>query len=76
MVMFVNFNKQAVEDNKQIDNYIFIDTKTQILSGLTKVKILDKGYVTTKEFKKLTKTFTKYPTYNKSNEEKFHLKTI
>jgi copper chaperone CopZ len=76
MVLFMNFNNQAVEDNKQIENYIFIDTKAQTLSGLTKVKMLDKGYVTTKEFKKLSKSLAKYPTYNKSNEEKFHLKTI
>jgi copper chaperone CopZ len=76
MVLFINFNNQAVEDNKQIDNYIFIDTKAQTLSGVAKVKMLDKGYVTTKEFKKLSKSLAKYPTYNKSTEEKFHLKTI
>lgn len=76
MVMFVNFKSQTVEDNKQVDNFIFIDTKTQTLNGLTKVKMLDKGYVTVKEYKKLAKTLAKYPTYNKSAEEKFHLKTI
>jgi copper chaperone CopZ len=76
MVLFMNFNNQAVEDNKQIDNYIFIDTKAQTLSGVAKVKMLDKGYITTKEFKKLSKSLAKYPTYNKSTEEKFHLKTI
>jgi copper chaperone CopZ len=76
MVLFVNFDAQTVEDNKQVDNYIFIDTKAQTISGLTKVKMLDKGYVTAKEYKKLAKTLAKYPTYNKSNDEKFHLKTI
>lgn len=76
MVLFVNFSSQAVEDNKQIDNYIFIETKAQTLTGLTKVKILDKGYLTAKEYKKLSKIFAKYPTYNKSTEEKFHLKTV
>lgn len=76
MVLFVNFDNKTVEDNKQIDNYIFIETKAQTLQGVTKVKMLDKGYVTTKEYKKLLKSFAKYPTYNKSTEEKFHLKTI
>jgi copper chaperone CopZ len=76
MVMFVNFKSQTVEDNKQVDNFIFIDTKAQTINGLTKVKMLDKGYVTVKEYKKLAKTLAKYPTYNKSAEEKFHLKTI
>jgi copper chaperone CopZ len=76
MVLFMNYSNQTVEDNKQVDNYIFIDTKAQTLNGLAKVKVLDKGYVTTKEYKKLSKAFTKYSSYNKGSEEKFHLKTI
>jgi copper chaperone CopZ len=76
MVLFMNFNNQVVGDNKQMGNYIFIETKAQTLHGVSKVKLLDKGYVTTKEYKKLLKTFAKYPSYNKSNEEQFHLKTI
>jgi copper chaperone CopZ len=76
MVLLINFNNQTIEDNVQIDNYIFIDSKPQNLTGLTKVKMLDKGYVTTKEYKKLSKTLAKYPTYNKSYDVKFHLKTI
>ncbi len=76
MVLSVNFANQNIEDNKRIDNYIFIDTKTQTLNGLTKVKVLDKGYVTAKEYKKLAKTFVKYQTYAKGDEGIFHLKTI
>jgi copper chaperone CopZ len=76
MVLFMNFNTQTIEDNKQIGNYIFIDTKAQTLSGVAKVKLLDKGYVTSKEHKKLIKLLAKYPTYNKNNEDNFHLKTI
>ena len=76
MVLFMNFNNQPVEDNKHIDNYIFIDTKAQTLKGLTKVKLLDKGYVTTKEYKKLSKSFVKYSSYNNDNEQDFHLKAM
>ncbi len=76
MVLSVNFANQNVEDNKQIDNYIFIDTKAQTLNGLAKVKVLDKGYVTSKEYKKLAKTFVKYQTYAKGDEGIFHLKAI
>jgi copper chaperone CopZ len=76
MVLSVNFANQNVEDNKQIDNYIFIDTKAQTLNGLAKVKVLDKGYVTAKEYKKLAKTFVKYQTYAKGDEGIFHLKAI
>ena len=76
MVLFINFRNQTVEDNKQIDKYIFIDTKAQTLNGVAKVRVLDKGYVTTKEHKKLAKSFAKYTTYSKDNEGVFHLKTI
>jgi copper chaperone CopZ len=76
MVLSVNFANQNVEDNKQIDNYIFIDTKAQTLNGLAKVKVLDKGYVTAKEYKKLSKTLVKYQTYAKGDEGIFHLKAI
>jgi copper chaperone CopZ len=76
MVLSVNFANQNIEDNKQIDNYIFIDTKAQTLNGLAKVKVLDKGYVTAKEYKKLAKTFVKYQTYAKGDEGIFHLKAI
>jgi hypothetical protein len=43
---------------------------------MTKVKVLDKGYVTTKEYKKLAKIFVKYQTYAKGDEGIFHLKAI
>ncbi len=76
MVLFMNFSNQAVEDNKQINNYIFIDTKAQTLNGLTKVRLLDKGYVTSKEHKKLTKAFVKYPSYATNNGDSFHLKAM
>jgi copper chaperone CopZ len=76
MVLSVNFANQNIEDNKQINNYVFIDTKSQTLNGMTKVKVLDKGYVTTKEYKKLAKIFVKYQTYAKGDEGIFHLKAI
>ncbi len=76
MVLFMNFNNLAVEDNKQMGNYIFIDTKAQTLNSIAKVKLLDKGYVTTKEYKKLSKLYAKYSSYNKGNDDNFHLKTM
>jgi copper chaperone CopZ len=76
MVLSINLGNLTIEDNKKIDNYIFIDTKPQTLSGLAKVKVLDKGYVTAKEYKKLEKVYTKYQTYTKESEGIFHLKAI
>jgi copper chaperone CopZ len=76
MVLSINLGNLTIEDNKKIDNYIFIDTKPQTLSGFAKVKVLDKGYVTAKEYKKLEKVYTKYQTYTKESEGIFHLKAI
>jgi copper chaperone CopZ len=76
MVLFIDLGNQAIANNKQVDNYIFIDSKPQTLNGIAKVKVLDKGYVTTKEYKKLAKDFVKYITYGKSAEANFHLKTL
>ena len=76
MVLTINYNNEAITDNKKIDNYIFIDTKPKTINGLVKLKVLDKGYVTAKEFKKLEKLYVKYPSFAKKEAGIFHLKTI
>lgn len=40
------------------------------------IQILDKGYVTEKEFKKLSKSFKNIETYTLNNEDDFHIKII
>lgn len=40
------------------------------------IQILDKGYVTEKEFKKLSKSLKNILTYNSNNEDDFHIKII
>lgn len=40
------------------------------------IKILDKGYVTNKEYKKLLKSLKKIETYSLNNENDFHIKII
>jgi copper chaperone CopZ len=76
MILFLNYNNQAIDNNKQIDNYTFIDSKTQTLNGLTKVKVLNKGYVTTKEYKKLIKSYVQFPSFGKEGGLNFHVKAI
>ncbi len=39
-------------------------------------QVLDKGYVTEKEFKKLSKSYKNVETYASNNEEDFHIKMI
>lgn len=40
------------------------------------IQVLDKGYVTEKEFKKLSKSFKNIETYASNNEDDFHIKII
>lgn len=76
MVLFMKLENVLVQDNKQYQDYVFIDSKEQTLNGLAKMQVLDKGFVTAKEYKKLAKAYVKYPTYNKDNANYFHLKLI
>jgi len=80
LILTMPFNNVKAADNVKIDakntSYIFIDTKPQTLTGETKVKVLDKGFVTQKEYKKLTKSLSKYPSYVQNNDNSFHLKTL
>jgi copper chaperone CopZ len=80
LVLTMPFNNVKAGDNVKYEannvSYIFIDTKTQMLTGETKVKVLDKGFVTQKEYKKLTKSLSKYPSYASNSNNSFHLKTL
>ena len=80
LVLTMPFNNIKAADNLTYNfkdvAYIFVDTKPQTLQGEVKVRVLDKGFVTQKEFKKLEKTFSKYPSYAVNNDRDFHLKTL
>lgn len=45
-------------------------------SGDIKFQVLDKGYVTEKEFKKLAKSNKDVASYSANNEEDFHIKIV
>ena len=40
------------------------------------IQVLDKGYVTEKEFKKLSKSYKNVETYASNNEDDFHIKIL
>ena len=55
--------------------YIVINDKES--KGLViQIQVLDKGYVTDKEFKKLSKSFKNITSYNTNNEGNFHIKIL
>ncbi len=62
------------ESIKQSD-YIVVN-KAPNSEAEVQIQILDKGYVTEKEFKKLSKTFKNIETYTLNNEEDYHIKVI
>ncbi len=80
MIITMNFDNQKIDDNSKLkkDNLslVFIDSNPKTLNGLTKFKVLDKGYLVMKDFKKNLKSFSKYPSYMIDNEDDYHLKTL
>ncbi len=80
LVVVFNFNNQQAKNNSSFtqDNitYTFMDTKPGMLAGEVKVKILDKGFVVEKEYKKLSKMTKQYPTYATASNNSYHIKTL
>ena len=57
-------------------DYIFVNNKTEAATAEVKIQVLDKGYVTDKEYKKLVKSFKNIASYAVMNEDDFHVKII
>lgn len=55
--------------------YVIIDGKVNE-AKMVQVQVLDKGYVTDKTFKKLSKSYKNSTTYNTNNEADFHVKIV
>jgi copper chaperone CopZ len=56
-------------------SYILVNDKKSNASEV-QFQVVDKGYVTEKEFKKLSKSYKNIETYASNNEEDFHIKMI
>ncbi|MCW4469801.1 heavy-metal-associated domain-containing protein [Flavobacterium sp. MFBS3-15] len=80
MVVTLELSNVLPKDNTTLQagdaTFVFIDSKEKALNGETKLKIQDKGYITQKEYKKLQKSYSKYPTYSAENENDFHVKVV
>ena len=63
-------------DSKTLANYINVEKKKIANAKLVQVQILDKGFVTQKEFKKLAKKHKDIASYSIENESDFHFKVI
>lgn len=57
------------------DSYILVDNDKTVGNEF-QIQILDKGYVTDKEYKKLKKALKKIESYASNNEDVFHYKIL
>ena len=55
--------------------YVLVNNTSNTTSEV-QIQVLDKGYVTEKEFKKLSKSLKNIVTYNSNNEDDFHIKIL
>ncbi len=64
-------------DAEAINNNNFINVNGSKVTGAeAKIQILDKGYVTAKEYKKLAKSFKNMASYEANSEDDFHIKFV
>lgn len=64
----VNNDKAKIGDT----SFVFMDVK-KANSAQTQYKVVDKGFVTQKEYKKLSKTYAKHGSYSSENSQMYHL---
>ncbi|KVV15687.1 heavy-metal-associated domain-containing protein [Flavobacterium sp. TAB 87] len=79
MVVTMKTDPSKIQNNSvktDAGTFIFIDAKNPITSTEASYQVLDKGFVTQKEYKKLAKTYAKKDTYNAENENDYHLKSV
>ncbi len=78
MIVTMNYDNTDITENIKVEKegvaLVIIDSKSKVLLGETKAKIMDKCYVTQKEYKKLTKSLSKIPSYLDGNEDDYHIK--
>ncbi|MBC7522827.1 MAG: heavy-metal-associated domain-containing protein [Flavobacterium sp.] len=62
--------------NQGESTYVFLDSEAKKITEEVKAKVLDEGFVTKKEYKKLLKSFSQYNTYAAGNKDTYHLQLI
>lgn len=80
MVLTAKFDAVPTADKNQVMHdgavYVFMDDKKESKETASQFRILDKGFVTQKEYKKLVKTYSKFPTYTAGVDTNYHIKAI
>ncbi len=80
LIVTMKLNNQKAENNASFTqeniSYTFMNSTPKFLTGDVKVKILNKGFVTEKEYKQLIKLAKQYPTYTAASANTYHIKTM
>jgi copper chaperone CopZ len=84
LILYVYLTNQKVENGLSfsINNQLFIgmNTDSHLINDIAKIKILNKSFVGSKEYKSLLKASTKYPTYkdgfDTEKRQLFHIKLL
>ena len=84
LILFMQFDNVAIENDFHYNvgeiTYHFMDSKKQILNNTSQVKVIDKGFISDKEYKKYVKMSSKYPCYQSGKMDNvkilYHLKAI
>ena len=82
LVLYMQFDNVAIENDFHYNvgeiTYHFMDSKKQTLNNVALVKVIDKGFISDKEYKKYLKMSSKYPCYQSGKMDKvkilYHLK--
>ncbi|AOZ99558.1 heavy-metal-associated domain-containing protein [Flavobacterium commune] len=79
MVLTLDVDTIQIKDNASFKNesgtYVFVEAKEKITNGTLRLKVLNSGYVTKKEYKQSAKMLSKYLT-DGTEEETYFVKII
>lgn len=80
MLLTILYKEQSITDNStlKLHNFtiVFVMVKPEVLNGNIQFKVMDKGFILQKEYKKTLKEYAKYPTYGITDAMIFHLKKV
>lgn len=80
MIITMTLDKPKLDSQASLNQgestYIFLGSVTKQVAEEVKAKVLDEGFVTKKEYKKLIKSLSEYTTYTAGNKDTYHLQLI
>ncbi len=76
MILNVKLPIETIAIDNTKTQYTYVNADKQNLSGEKQLKVLNKGFVTEKEFKKYVKTYTNYPDYKNNTNNILHVKVL